>query len=310
MTPLPRVLSLLALLGASLGAAQAARITICEDVDFHGRCVTLDHGVETLDGLGMNDRISSIRIDGEAWQICTDARFQGECAVLDGTRRDLAGTAFQDRISSLRPARETGGQDWDNTNKRQQASIVVYQDADFRGRSRSFTSEVPDLSRFGLNDKISSVRVQSGHWRLCRNADFQDCIAVDQGGIRDLSSIGLNDAVSSLQPMGRGDGWRDGGRDEHHEGRDSNDRRGGAAVAILYEDAGFQGRQQEVRGSVRSLERLGFNDRVSSIRITGGRWQICRDADFKGRCEEISRSVSDLTDHDFNDAVSSIRQLP
>ena len=307
MAPFARVLTLLTLLGASLGAAQAARITVCEDANFRGRCVTLDRAVETLDGLGMNDRISSFRTDGEPWEICTDARFQGECAVLSGAQRDLAGTAFQDRISSLRPTRESG--DHDNSDSRQQASIIVYQDADFRGRSREFTGDVPDLAKLGFNDKISSVRVQSGHWRLCRDADYQNCISVDQGGIRDLSALGLNDAVSSIQSQGRRDGWRDGEGDSHRAERDVDDRRGGA-VAILYEDAGFRGRHQEVRGSVRDLERIGFNDRVSSIRISGGRWQICRDANFQGRCIEIDHSVTDLADHDFNDAASSIRQLP
>ncbi|WP_417068667.1 beta/gamma crystallin-related protein [Niveibacterium terrae] len=307
MTPLTRILSLLALLGATLGAAQAARITLCEDINFRGRCVTLDRGVETLDDLGMNDRISSIRVDGEAWQICTDARFQGECAVLDGTRRDLAGTPFQDRISSLRPARESDGKGWGNPNNRQQAAIVVYQDANFSGRSRSFTSDVPDLSRFGLNDKISSVRVQGGHWRLCRDADYQNCINVDQGGIRDLSGIGLNDAVSSLQLVRPGDdgNWRHDGHQDRNEGRPDNDR----GIAILFEDANFGGRALEVRDALPDLGRRGFNDRVSSIRITRGRWQICRDANFQGRCEEISHSIRDLSDHDFNDAVSSIRPL-
>lgn len=307
MAPLARVLTLLTLLCASLGTAQAARITVCEDANFRGRCVTLDRAVETLDGLGMNDRISSFRTDAEPWEVCTDARFQGECAVLSGAQRDLAGSGFQDRISSLRPARESGGHDRDNSDNRQPASIVVYQDSDFRGRSRVITGDVPDLAKLGFNDKISSVRVQSGHWRLCRDADYQDCVSVDQGGIRDLSALGLNDAVSSIQSLDRRDGWRD--RDDHRAERDDNDWRGGA-VAILYEDAGFRGRHQEVRGSVRDLERIGFNDRVSSIRISGGRWQICRDSNFQGRCIEIDHSVTDLADHDFNDAASSIRQLP
>lgn len=307
MTPLTRLLSLLALLAASLGAAQAARITLCEDANFRGRCVTLAHGVETLDGLGMNDRISSIRVDGEAWELCTDAHFQGDCAMLSGSQRDLASTAFQDRISSLRPQREIGGENWGGANAGQNSGIVVYQDANFSGRSRSFTSDVPDLSRFGMNDSISSVRVFSGRWRLCRHANYQDCFEVDSRAIRDLSEVGFNDAVSSIQLVrpGDGGGWRHDG----HQGRDEDRGGDGRGVAILFEDANFGGRGLEVREAIPDLSRSGFNDRVSSIRILSGRWLVCQDANFQGRCIEIDRNVTDLSRLIFNDVASSIRPL-
>ena len=39
------------------------------------------------------------------------------------------------------------------------AQVVVYRDGDFRGSSRHFESSVSDLRREGLNDRISSLRV-------------------------------------------------------------------------------------------------------------------------------------------------------
>jgi hypothetical protein len=41
------------------------------------------------------------------------------------------------------------------------AQVVVYKDGDFRGTSRHFESSVSDLRREGLNDRVSSLRVDA-----------------------------------------------------------------------------------------------------------------------------------------------------
>ena len=40
--------------------------------------------------------------------------------------------------------------------------ITVFTDMNFRGKSATFRQDVSDLSRFDLNDKISSLKVAPG----------------------------------------------------------------------------------------------------------------------------------------------------
>ena len=56
------------------------------------------------------------------------------------------------------------------------------------------------------------------------------------------------------------------------------------AQVTLYEQEGFHGRTFIANGPVYNLDRLGFNDRASSLIVDRGDWQICEDADFHGRC--------------------------
>lgn len=57
-----------------------------------------------------------------------------------------------------------------------------------------------------------------------------------------------------------------------------------AAQVTLYEQEGFHGRTFTANGPIYNLDKLGFNDRASSMIIDRGDWQVCEDADFHGRC--------------------------
>jgi uncharacterized protein YcfJ len=57
-----------------------------------------------------------------------------------------------------------------------------------------------------------------------------------------------------------------------------------AAQVTLYSRDGFSGQQFTANGTVRNLDRLGFNDRASSVVVNDGNWQVCEDANFNGRC--------------------------
>lgn len=57
-----------------------------------------------------------------------------------------------------------------------------------------------------------------------------------------------------------------------------------AAQVTLYSHDDFRGQQFTANGRVHNLDRLGFNDRASSVVVNGGDWQVCEDADFRGRC--------------------------
>jgi len=57
-----------------------------------------------------------------------------------------------------------------------------------------------------------------------------------------------------------------------------------AAQVTLYSHDDFRGQQFTANARVYNLDRLGFNDRASSVVVNGGDWQVCEDANFQGRC--------------------------
>lgn len=84
------------------------------------------------------------------------------------------------------------------------ASITVYRDANFRGQSMTFREDIPNLRSSGLNDAISSLRLERGSWEVCEDADYRGRCQVINGDVRDLGRLGMNDRISSLRPARRG----------------------------------------------------------------------------------------------------------
>ncbi|WP_373004371.1 beta/gamma crystallin-related protein [Hyphomonas sp.] len=85
--------------------------------------------------------------------------------------------------------------------------------------------------------------------------------------------------------------------------------RGGYSGVVLHADAGFRGEAIEVAGAIPDLKPMRFNDRVSSISVRSGAWEVCTDANFRGRCATVDTSVSRLNDLRLNDNVSSLRPV-
>lgn len=190
--------------------------------------------------------------------------------------------------------------------------ITLYTHDNFGGPAISVRDQVPDLSADGFNDRASSVRVRSGRWQLCENANFDGrCIVLGPGEYRKLE--GFNDVLSSLREVGgddRGD-RRDRG-DRGHDRRGDNGyggggRRGGAPI-VLYSQSRFNGAEVELRDDIRKLDRLDFNDQAGSVIIREGEWQLCDDADFRGKCVVLSPGRYDNL-RDMGDRISSVRRV-
>jgi hypothetical protein len=83
-----------------------------------------------------------------------------------------------------------------------------------------------------------------------------------------------------------------------------------AAQVTFYEAEGFRGRSFTAEGSVPNMARYGFNDRASSVVVTGGRWEACEDSFFAGRCVVLSPgSYGTLASMNFNGRISSVRPV-
>jgi hypothetical protein len=315
----------LALLVAATASAQPS-IRVCENRNMGGRCETFRHGVDDLREWGFSNRISSFRIEGGSWLLCTDYGFRGVCEEYRRSEMDLNGTRLQDNVSSLRPVRGGSG------GGGGRASIAVYSQPGYRGKSWVFSDDIADLGRVGLNNQVSSVRVYGGRWQICEQQGFRSCRSITSD-IPDLSIIGWNNRVSSIREgggwgddtwgggrgSGGGSGWGGGSGGSNRPGgggwggSGGSNRPGGGGSGggrgslTLFEHADFGGQTFDVNDEVADLGPVGFNDRASSIRIGGGRWQVCTDSYFKGRCQIINGDVRRM-DNTFNDKISSVRR--
>lgn len=102
-----------------------------------------------------------------------------------------------------------------------QAQIILYEHDDFKGRSIRGTDVVKNLRNSGFNDMASSIKVLTGTWEVCSDADFRgDCTVLEPGQYRSLSDMGINDRLSSLRRVG------DGQRSSHGGGTSSEYQRG------------------------------------------------------------------------------------
>jgi uncharacterized protein YcfJ len=83
-----------------------------------------------------------------------------------------------------------------------------------------------------------------------------------------------------------------------------------AAQIVLYEHEGFRGRVFSSSRPIWNFERLGFNDRASSVIVEHGRWEVCEDARFEGRCIVLRPgSYDSLSRIGMNNRISSARPI-
>lgn len=149
---------------------------------------------------------------GRLYADCRDTRGQ-----LRGTSIELArcggeeinndngllvcGRVRGDDETGGRPGGDRPGWGGGNGGGWRQPSITVYDQPNFRGSSREFTSEDRNLGRTPFNDRVVSVRVQ-GRWEVCTDAEFRGRCRVIDGDVRRLDGV-FSRSISSLRPVGR-----------------------------------------------------------------------------------------------------------
>lgn len=207
------------LIGLTSSFPAIAQITVFEHSDFQGRSLSAQGPIANFDKRGFNDRVSSLEVRGDRWQVCEHARFRGRCLIFrPGRYPDMSALGMNDQISSIRPIDRNARVDERlyaplprGRHDDQEGQIVFYEHDGFGGRSFSVDDSVLNFSRLGFNDRASSVAVMGGRWLVCEHAAYQGrCVVLRRGRYPSLGSIGLNDTVSSTRLL-------------HDEGR--NDRR-------------------------------------------------------------------------------------
>ena len=176
-------------------------------------------------------------------------------------------------------------------------SITFYQDDNYGGRQFTADRAVANFGADGFNDRAQSAIVRDGRWEICIDAEFRgSCSVLAPGAYPNLGAYAGR--VSSVRPI---------------EGRYSNNRpeepsRNRDARATLFEGPNLSGRSYGLDEAMQNLDRTGFNDRASSLRVESGYWIFCSESDFHGQCRTFGpgdyASLAGL-----NNVISSGRRI-
>jgi hypothetical protein len=284
-----------------------ATVTVYENTDFRGHSVQFtsdvaDLGQQMMAGnTAWSDHIDSLRIGGNSGtsnvsgsrdraredQVCVykDINYQGpEQCYGAGEVGDLGAT--RKSISSIRVYGR--------------ATVTVYENTDFRGRSEQFTSDVADLGRQMISgntawsDHIDSLRVTGspGIFNAGRSGNtgaYSRNPQVPRDGIC---------VYESPNYQGRSQCWNQGqsisdlARQDNWSGQTSSIRLFGRAIAVVYPEANYRGESMTVdrdipdlavvsarnRGNARGQDNsdgrgrgnargLSWDDRIASIHV-------------------------------------------
>jgi len=140
--------------------AFAQEVILYSGQDFQGRSITLHKEAANFERLGFNDQVSSLRVRHGAWELCTNSDFRGRCRVFEPGEYSSLGRD-NDAYSSARPVH--GGGD-------KRPRIVLFEGADYSGRTAKLDGKVDNFERIGFNDRVKSVIVERGSWRLCSDS--------------------------------------------------------------------------------------------------------------------------------------------
>ncbi|MEE9380689.1 MAG: beta/gamma crystallin-related protein [Hyphomonadaceae bacterium] len=258
-----------------------APVTFFDAPGFSGQSLPVNRPVSSMSSARFNDKASSVRIRSGTWEVCSDGNFRGRCEIVSRDIGDLRSIGLNNNISSIRPAQAR-----QDVNTR--APIILYSRTGFSGDARSLDRSTNRLGQVNFNDKARSVRINSGVWQLCTDANGGGrCEYVDRN-VRNLSDLGLAGNISSavLTP--------------YREGPN------GHAIS-LFDKRDYRGAFLGFDEAVSELSSRRFNDTAESIRINSGRWLVCSDANFRGHCEVLGRSVRDLYEFELGNKISSLR---
>lgn len=248
--------------------------------EFRGRTMALDRDAPSLEGTGFNDRASSLVVNEGTWQLCSDAGYSGTCRIFSPGRYADLGYGMAKQVSSARlvranreaPAVLSGGYEAGPSSAEGTARVILFSNENFRGESMAVSGQAVALERAGFDDEATSMVIEGGQWLFCSDAYFRgNCRTLGPGRYRNLREQGMYQMISSVRP---------------------------AAVAPptvvvprapnadieLFREPGFGGRSLASKRDIANLGPTDFNDRIASVIVYAGQWEICSDAEYDGNC--------------------------
>jgi hypothetical protein len=187
------------------------------------------------------------------------------------------------------------------------AQVTLYENEKFRGRSVTTSEKISNLARASFNDRASSIRVRgdrSERWEACEDRRFRgSCVILRRGDYPSLAAMGLNNSVSSVRSVSRNARYGD---DRYAPTPPALPR----SQAVFYEKENFKGRSLTADTSQVDLRRSAFNDRASSVVVTGERGEVCQNIRYNGRCAVLRPGqYASLIAMGLDDRISSFRTV-
>jgi hypothetical protein len=180
---------------------------------------------------------------------------------------------------------------------------IVFERADFGGRSVTLRDDMGNFSLVGFNDRAASLYVLDGTWELCTDAWFRgSCRLYGPGQYRNLGNQSRR--VSSGRIVGSGTGM--GHAMRPGEGRWQDVGRGDVSV---FDARDFRGFLTTLSDPVRDFERIRINDSIASIIVNRGTWEFCTHANFSGDCHVYGPGEYRSLPSGRDDAYSSARPI-
>lgn len=250
---------------------------------FAGKTMELERDAETLEGTGFNNRASSVVVKEGTWQLCSDPDYAGTCRTFAPGRYADLGYGMTKEVSSARlvraqreaPAVLSPGVQAPEAPGEGMGRVILFANPNFRGESIAISGVNGALDRSGFNDAATSMIVEGGRWLFCTEPYFRgDCKVVGPGRYAALAPLGLDRAISSIRPAGAA------AAPEPARGP----RPAAGADIELYLGQDFQGRAFGSKKDVVNLGPTDFNDKVGSVVVHNGRWELCSDGEYGGRC--------------------------
>ncbi|XP_010161328.1 epidermal differentiation-specific protein-like [Antrostomus carolinensis] len=167
--------------------------------------------------------------------------------------------------------------------------IIIYEHANFQGRSREFTGNIGNLKDVGWNDVVSSVKVIGQPWVAYEHLNYTGRLLVFEEGEHSFVGEEMNDKITSLLLI-----------TENLQN----------PQITLYEHAQYHGKSRVIRKAT-DLGRGYDNDTISSHKVQKGAWLLCENSDGSG-FRYIAREHEELSDYNiikFNDKLSFLRPL-
>jgi len=258
-------------------------VTVFTERNFRGQSSTFRRDVSDLEPLGLNDKISSIRVGrGERWEVCEHADFQGRCVVVSGSESDLRTNDWNDLISSLR---RVGGGVPPRPPAQGGPYIVLFDQTNYRGNPTNYNEANPSLPNVA-----QSVTIGRGAWLLCEGRNYSGrCVTLDRS-VPDLETYNLRNRVFSMRPVGPG---------ESQPPPTSSDR-----YIVLFDRTNYRGNPTNYNGPSPNL-----SGRAQSVTIGRGVWELCDGRNYRGRCVTLDQSVPDLRTYNLRNQVYSVRPV-
>jgi Beta/Gamma crystallin len=205
--------------------------------------------------------------------------------------------------------------------------LQLFEGRQYRGRTATIDRSEGDLARIGFDDRASSAIVSGGTWEVCTEYNYRGrCQSLPPGNYPDLGAQLDNRVLSARvleQPrpvaappaqasssdvIGAIAGAVIAGAIAQHSPAQSNQPHDRTRVEV-YADPNFYGQAYTIGDDVHNLRNTGMNDRIQSMRVYGGTWEMCENRDFGGACMVFGPGDYRRLPPQLDRSISSMRQI-